>query len=88
MEDGQNQIKTDISDIKAQQQENTDLINALIHNVTVANAKLDGLTISTATKESVVRLSKNIDSLGTDISFLVRKAAEHDDNIRELRQAK
>ena len=88
MKTEQSSMKTELSDMKAQQQENTDLINALIHNVAVANAKLDGLTISTATKESVIRVSKNIDRLGTDMSFLVRKAAEHDDDIRELRQIK
>ena len=44
LETNMSSIKTELSDLKAQQQENTDLINALIHNVTVANAKLDGLT--------------------------------------------
>ena len=44
LETNMSSIKTELSDLKAQQQENTDLINALIHDVTVANAKLDGLT--------------------------------------------
>ena len=87
-EEFQKLVLEKLSNLETQQQENTDLINALIHNVTVANAKLDGLTISTATRESVVRVGKNVDRLGTDMSFLLRKAAEHDDDIRELRQAK
>jgi len=35
-----------------------------------------------------LRIEKHLNRLATDISFLVRKAAEHDDDIRELRQVK
>lgn len=87
-EEFQKLVLQELSAIKAQQRENTDVINALVHNIEVANAKIDGLTLNTATKNAVIRLDKNIDRLATDISFLVRKAAEHDDDIRELRHAK
>jgi hypothetical protein len=87
-EEFQKAVLLELAHIKAQQKENTDLISALIHNTEMANAKIDGLTVNTASNESVSRIEKHLNRLATDISFLVRKAAEHDDDIRELRQVK
>lgn len=42
---------------------------------------------NTASKESLARVEKSIDDIGADLSFLVRKAAKHDDDIRNLRKA-
>ena len=57
-EEFQKLVLQELSAIKTQQQENTDLINALIHNIEVANAKIDGLTLNTATKNAVLKQKK------------------------------
>lgn len=79
--------------IKSQLDENTGIVKALMHRIDELDAKFDGLLTTTATKASIERLEakaaskEDIDRLAYDTSFLVRKAAEHDDDIRRLRKA-
>lgn len=87
-------IKSEVQDLsvrmkslESQARENTDVIKAIQHNTEIIGAKVDALTVTTASKESMTALSKNVDDIGSDLSFLVRKAAKHDDDIRQLRQA-
>lgn len=44
-EEFQKAVLLELSNIKAQQKENTDLIYALIHNTEVANAKIERVII-------------------------------------------
>lgn len=84
---GQQQIIEHIDNLEGQTRENTDIIKAIQHNTEATSAKVDGLTVNTASKTALATLSKNVDDIGSDLSFLVRKAAKHDDDIRQLRQA-
>lgn len=71
-------IKTDIAELKSkfsaveqdmasatQQNENTRLMKAIQHNTEVLNAKLDGLTITTASKDAIAKLDSKFDVLNT-----------------------
>lgn len=86
-------IKDEMISVKSQLDENTRIINVLLHRTEELDAKFDGLLLTTATKESIARLEakmatkEDIDRLAHDVNFLVRKAAEHDDDIRRLRKA-
>lgn len=63
------QIKQEVSAIKqemgtkVQQHENTDMIKAILHNQEASNAKLEFLTLNTATHEHVVRMEAKFDCL-------------------------
>jgi hypothetical protein len=69
---------------------NTAMIKDLVHQTNELAARISGLLNSTATEAALTitekRLAVRIDRIGSDLSFLIRKAAEHDDDIRELRQ--
>ncbi len=89
-------VKTQLGElepIKIQLDENTRIAKALLHRTEELDAKFDGLLLATATKESIARLEakmaskEDIDRLAHDVNFLVRKAAEHDEDIRRLRKA-
>jgi len=65
--------KEDVHKIVAGQQKD---IMAMLQLV---NGKID---------ESEERLAQKLDRLAGDVTYLVRKAAEHEDDIRALRRAK
>ncbi len=73
---------------KEDMEENTAILRALEHASQVNAAEMEGLKLSTASSESVDRIENALDRVGTDLSYLVRKAVQHDDDIRELRRAK
>jgi uncharacterized phage infection (PIP) family protein YhgE len=94
-------IKMEIVTIKAemgtktQQDENTRLLDALMHRSEEMDAKFDGLLHNTAAKESITVLSEQlkavnqrIDRMAMDVNFLVRKAAEHEADIFEFKKVK
>ena len=60
---GQQQIIERIDNLEGQTRENTDIIKAVQHNTEVLNAKVDGLTVNTANKESIANLDAKFDVL-------------------------
>ncbi|MCE5285811.1 MAG: hypothetical protein LLG02_08195 [Pelosinus sp.] len=55
-------IKSDMAS-KTQQNETTDIVKAIQHNTEVIGAKVDGLTVTTASKEAVADLDAKFDVL-------------------------
>ncbi len=62
-------MKSEMSAMKVQQQENTEIIKALLHNQEVTNAKLENLEVNTASKEGLFDLSVKIDTLNTRLFY-------------------
>lgn len=56
-------INQRLDNLEGQVKENTDIIKAIQHNTEVINAKIDGLTINTASKDSVANLDAKFDVL-------------------------
>ena len=89
-----NSIKQEVDSIKKQMvtkediDETNRILGALEHRSQVQGAEIEQLRLSTASKESIDRIETTLDRIGTDLSYLVRKAVQHDDDIRELRRAK
>lgn len=79
------EVKTTVNNIEGQTRENTDFIQALIARTDHIAATVDGQAIASA--KALGETNKSIDRIAGDITFLVRKAAEHDDDIRQLRKA-
>jgi len=88
MEDLLKQILSEMKDFKEQQKENTDIIKAIIHNQEVANAELEALKLNTPNNAVIAKLDNKLDRISADVTFLVRKAAEHEDDIRNLKLIK
>lgn len=63
-----------VENIEGQATKNSSSMNALTHQVEELNAKYDELLNVTARKDSIMRLSENINKLAADMTFLVRKA--------------
>ncbi|HEY3423445.1 MAG TPA: hypothetical protein VGL27_01510 [Negativicutes bacterium] len=82
-----------LTTLEGQLQENTQFIDALLHRTEELDAKLDSLLLTTLTKDSLSRVElkmatkEDIDRIAFDIHFLVRKSAEHDTEIRQIRKA-
>ncbi|MBP1763037.1 MAG: trimeric coiled-coil oligomerization domain of matrilin [Firmicutes bacterium] len=74
--------------LEGQTKENTGIIKALLHRTEELDAKYDNLLNTTATKDSIAKLDTKIDRMGADITFLIRKTAEHEDDIRNLKLIK
>jgi len=62
-------IKSEITDIKLQLQEDTDIIKALLHNQEITNAKLENLELNTSNNDSVTNMNAKIDTLNTRIFY-------------------
>ncbi len=60
-------MKSEMSAMKVQQQENTGIIKALLHDQEVTNTTLENLEVNTATKEGFITLNSKIDALNTRI---------------------
>jgi DNA mismatch repair ATPase MutS len=66
-----------------------EMLSAILHAQEMQKAQIDQLTITTAkTDGQVVQIAESQDQIADDIDFLVRKAAKHDKDIRELRRVK
>lgn len=91
------QMDSRLDTIETQQKENTTMIKALLHSKEILHAQYDQILITTSQIEgrlepmekSISRLDnieKTVEHLAGDISFLVRKSADHDDEIRQIRK--
>lgn len=82
-------VRSELSAVKGQLDENTQIIKVLMHRTEELDAKFDGLLHTAATKDAIAKLAtkEDLDAIAEDVSFLVRKAAEHDSAIRKLRRA-
>lgn len=63
MKQSQQQTLERIENLEGQMKENTDIIKAIQHNTEVLNAKIDGLVITTASKDAVALLDAKFDVL-------------------------
>lgn len=82
-------METDITLIKTQLSEHGEILQAVRHAQETQKAQIDQLIIDTAhLNGKQEELNQTTDRLAGDVSFLVRKAAEHDEDIRNLRRAK
>jgi chromosome segregation ATPase len=89
METEQKEMKADIKLIKTQQSEHGKIIQEVRHAQKAQKAQIDQLVINTAhISGKQEELIQTVDRLDGDVSFLVRKAAEHEEDIRDLRRAK
>ncbi len=65
------------------------ILQALRHGQEIQKAEIDRLNVTAAQIQGEqVEIREIIDNLAGDVSFLVRKAAKHDDDIRELKRIK
>jgi len=85
---GQRELQNDVSNIKGQLEETNQITRSLLHRTEELDAKFDGLLHNTASKDSIAHLESKMERMAGDINFLVRKAAEHEDDIRNLRLIK
>jgi outer membrane murein-binding lipoprotein Lpp len=82
-------METDIKLIKTQQSEHGAILQAVRHAQETQKAQIDQLIVNTAhLGGQQEELGQTVDRLSGDVSFLVRKAAEHEEDIRNLRRAK
>ncbi|HEY8463362.1 MAG TPA: hypothetical protein VIM29_04955 [Bacillota bacterium] len=69
--------------------EHSEILQALRHGQEIQKAEIDRLNITVANIQGEqAEIRDTLDNLAGDISFLVRKAAQHDDDIRELKRIK
>lgn len=71
LQQGQQALREDVGSIRGQLNENTALIRSLMHNVETVNAKVDGLTVSTLTKDVFEQLATKEDIKRLDTKFEV-----------------
>lgn len=72
------------------------LLSAIIHAQEEQKAQIDQISINLARmhgrqesmSETVDRIAETLDRIADDITFLIRKAAEHEKDIRDLRRIK
>lgn len=82
VEAGQQEQKKEVKEIKLQQKENCEILHAVREAQEIQKAELDRLNITTA------HIEGGQERIAGDVTFLVRKAAEHEDDIRELKRVK
>ena len=80
-------LDTNVENAAIQQQENTDIIKALLYNMEEFNAKLDGLILHTASKDSLQNLStkEDIQQLDIKINRLSGQLSSHETEIHRLK---
>lgn len=61
------ELKSQISNSNSQITEHTDMLKAILHNQEFVNAKIEGLTLTTAKIESVQQLQQEVNVLGRKI---------------------
>ena len=74
----------------SQQTENTDIIKAILYNMEEFNAKLDGLTLHTASKEALNAVATKTDliPISEKLNQLTAGLASHETEIRRLKAVK
>ena len=81
-------LQTEVSDMRAQQDENTAIFKALVHNVEVANDKIDGLALSTLSKETADFATKDdVALIEAKLDILTIRQTNLEAHIRLLKQA-
>ena len=82
-------LQAEVSDMRAQQDENTAIIKALVHNVEIANAKIDGLALSTLSKDAAASFTTKADIAMIDakLDILTIRQTTQEAHIRLLKQA-
>ena len=69
--------------------EHTELLHAVRDAQEFQKAEIDRLNVTLAhIQGEQAEIREIIDNTAGDVSFLVRKAAKHDDDIRELKRVK
>ena len=69
--------------------EHGEILQSLRHGQEIQKAEIDRLNITVAgIQGEQAEIREILDNLAGDVSFLVRKAAKHDDDIRELKRIK
>jgi len=87
--EGQKEIIKRLDKVEAGQKEQGEILQAVRHAQEIQKAELDRLNITAAhIQGEQVEIRETIDNTAGDVSFLVRKAAKHDDDIRELKRIK
>jgi len=88
-------IVKDMSEVKSELKENTDLIKALMHRTEELDAKYDVLLYTTATKEVIERLESKMDKMlvnqatqGESINILALRQLQAESELNALKKAK
>ena len=69
--------------------EHTEILYAVRDSQELQKAEIDRLNVTLAhIQGELAQIREIIDNTAGDVSFLVRKAAKHDDDIRELKRIK
>ena len=80
-------LKSDVKGIKTQQEEHGQILQALLHNQEVANARLEGLEISKATVESIEKLATK-DDLKACMKLMNNRMFEQELEVEKLKLVK
>ncbi len=90
METGQQTIREEVSNMSSQLDENTAIIKAIRHNQEFANAKLDGLVVSTVSKESLTNLAtkEDIAVLAANFEVLNARLFQNEVEVQRLKAVK
>ena len=80
----------ELENSNSQQAENTDIIRAILYNMEEFNAKLDGLTLHTASKEALNAVATKTDliPISEKLNQLTAGLATHETEIRRLKAVK
>jgi len=88
-EEFQQLVLAKLDNLNGRLQENIEVTKGLVHQIEFQKAQFDNLMNVTAQIEGhMANSEKSIDRMAGDITFLVRKAAEHEDDIRNLKLIK
>ncbi|MBU2700613.1 putative nuclease with TOPRIM domain [Sporomusaceae bacterium BoRhaA] len=88
-EEFQQLVLEKLDNLDGRLQENIVVTKGLVHQSELQNTQFDNLMNVTARIEGhMANSEKNIDRMAGDITFLVRKTAEHEDDIRNLKLIK
>lgn len=90
LKQSQEALQEEVGNIKGQLGENTALIRALMHNMETVNAKVDGLTVSTLTKDVLEQLAtkEDIKRLDTKIEVVNSRLFNQEVEIHQLKAVK
>ena len=69
--------------------EHSEILQAIKHGQEIQKAEIDRLNLTVAQIQGdQAEIREIVHNMAGDISFLIRKAAQHDDDIRELKRVK
>lgn len=87
--ESQKEIIKKLDGVETKQKEQGEILHAVRDAQEFQKSELDRLNITAAhIQGEQVDIREVIDNMAGDVSFLVRKAAKHDDDIRELKRIK